>query len=210
MLSVKTVKIKTMTIEQILFLVITYLIAAIPFGLVITKIFTGKDIRTVGSRNIGATNVTRIAGKKLGLVTLILDALKGAAMVLIAQFMQFESEDTQLFFVLVAAIAVIGHVFPVYLKFKGGKGVATTLAVILALNPVVGLMTIIVWISTFVTVKISSVSSLVSSFSTIFISYYYLGLSYQTLLFVFLFFVILFRHKENITRLIKGEEKTIK
>src|SRR3989338_2181706 len=105
---------------QLLFLIVTYFIAAIPFGLILTKKYLGKDIRESGSGNIGATNVARIAGKKLGVLTLLLDAFKGMIMVIAARFFFFESQFLHLFLVLVCAVAVLGHIYPIYLKFKGG------------------------------------------------------------------------------------------
>lgn len=194
---------------QFLFLILTYFIAAIPFGLVLTKVFTGKDIRQFGSKNIGATNVTRVAGKKLGFATLILDALKGAIMVIIARFSFVNSGHLHLFLVLVSAVSVIGHIYPIYLNYKGGKGVATTLAVLFALDSTVGFLTIIFWIMAFCLFRISSVASMVAAFSSIVISTSYDAPIEQVLLCWFLFIVILIRHKENISRLLLGKEKPI-
>lgn len=208
-----------MNIAQILFLTTTYLIAAIPFGLLLTKIFIDKDIRKEGSKNIGATNVTRIAGKKLGLATLILDASKGAIMIIIARIIFKNAQNLELILILSAGIAVIAHIYPIYLKFKGGKGVATTIAVIIALNPFIGLIVCLVWVASYKIFRISSISSLLSTFSSIIASFftqtdkssYILNfLSTQTVLFFVLFILILIRHKTNISRLIKGQEKQIK
>ena len=199
----------TISIYQILFLVLTYLIAAIPFGLVLAKIFTKTDIRTLGSKNIGATNVARVLGKKIGFATLVLDGLKGAIMIIIARFTFFEAHDLHLFLGLVAAIAVIGHVYPVYLSFKGGKGVATTVAVLLALDPLVGVLVICVWIIIFCLFRTSSISSLIGAFSSIFLSLFMNAPISQIVVCSFLFFIILIRHKENISRLLAGEEKKL-
>ncbi len=195
---------------QFLFLVLTYLIASIPFGLVLAKVFAKKDIREFGSKNIGATNVTRVLGKKLGLITLILDGLKGALMVIIARFNFGDSGDLHLFLVLVAAVSVIGHIYPIYLNFKGGKGVATAIAVLFALDPSIGFLMICFWILSFSLFKISSVSSLVSIFSSIILSWSYESPASQIVFCWFLFFLILIRHKENIVRLLTGEEKKLK
>ena len=192
---------------QFLFLVLTYLIAAIPFGLVLTKIFAKKDVREFGSGNIGATNVVRVAGKKIGLLTLILDGLKGAIMVVIARFTFADASGLHIFLVLVGTVAVIGHVYPVYLNFKGGKGVATTLAVLLALDLNIGLSVIGIWALTFAIFRTSSISSIAAIFSSIILSICY-GTSISQILFcIFLFALILYRHKENLERLIAGKEK---
>jgi len=192
---------------QFLFLVLTYLIAAIPFGLVLTKIFVKKDVREFGSGNIGATNVVRVAGKKIGLLTLILDGFKGAVMVVIARFTFADASGLHIFLVLVGMVAVIAHVYPVYLNFKGGKGVATTIAVLLALDLNIGLSVIGIWALTFAIFRTSSISSIAAIFSSIILSICY-GTSISQILFcIFLFALILYRHKENLERLIAGKEK---
>jgi glycerol-3-phosphate acyltransferase PlsY len=192
---------------QFLFLVLTYLIAAIPFGLVLTKIFAKKDVREFGSGNIGATNVVRVAGKKIGLLTLILDGFKGAIMVVIARFTFADASGLHIFLVLVGTVAVTAHIYPVYLNFKGGKGVATTLAVLLALDLNIGLSVIGIWALTFAIFRTSSISSIAAIFSSIILSICY-GTSISQILFcIFLFALILYRHKENLERLIAGKEK---
>ncbi len=192
---------------QLLFLILTYLIAAIPFGLVLTKIFVKKDVREFGSGNIGATNVVRVAGKKIGLLTLILDGLKGAIMVVIARFTFADASGLHIFLVLVGMVAVIAHVYPIYLNFKGGKGVATTLAVLLAIDLNIGLSVIGIWALTFAISRTSSISSIAAIFSSIILSICY-GTSISQILFcIFLFALILYRHKENLERLIAGKEK---
>lgn len=197
-------------IEQISFLILTYFICSIPFGLVLAKKFAGKDVRSLGSKNIGATNVARVAGKKLGLVTLILDGFKGAIMVILARFLFANSPDLHLFLTLTAAISVIGHIYPIYLKFKGGKGVATTIAVLFALDIFVGALVACIWVIIFILLRISSISSLVAIFSSAIISWQSGAPQSQTIFCSLLFLLILYRHKENIHRMIKGEEKQIK
>ena len=110
---------------QFLFLIITYLISAIPFGLIFGKVFAKVDIREFGSKNIGATNATRILGKKLGFLTLIFDSLKGTIMVIIGRFSFYESNHLHLFLVLVSFVAICAHIYPIYLKFKGGTDTQT-------------------------------------------------------------------------------------
>lgn len=195
-------------LHQLLFLALTYAIAAIPFGLVLAKIFAKTDIRELGSKNIGATNVARVVGKKLGFLTLILDGSKGAVMVIIARCSFVEIDNLHLFLALVALVSVIGHVFPVYLRFKGGKGVATTIAVILALDFKVGFFIIVFWIVSFCIFRISSVSSLLAIASSIVLSYNYEAPIEQIILCWILFIIVLIRHKENIMRLLLGEESS--
>ena len=192
---------------QFLFLILTYFIAAIPFGLVLTKIFTGKDIREHGSKNIGATNVARIAGKKIGFFTLILDGLKGAIMVIIGRFSFVDANYLHLFLVLVAVIAVTAHIYPIYLNYKGGKGVATAIATLFALDFAVGLLVVCFWIMAFCLFRISSVSSLVAIFSSIILSWSYSAPPEQIIFCWFLFILIVIRHRENISRLLDGKEK---
>ena len=194
---------------QLLFLILTYFIAAIPFGLVLTKVFANKDIREFGSKNIGATNVTRIAGKKLGFATLILDGLKGAIMLVVARFIFFESSYLHFYLVLVSAVAVVGHIYPIYLNYKGGKGVATSIATLLALDFTVGFLTICFWIMFFSLTRISAVASLIAIFSSIILSWAYDAPASQTIFCAFLFILILVRHKENIARMLMGEEKKL-
>ncbi len=195
---------------QVTFLVLTYLISAIPFGLLLTKVFLNKDIREFGSKNIGATNVTRVAGKKLGLATLILDGAKGAIMVIIARFVFSDSANLHLCLVLVALIAVLGHIYPVYLNFKGGKGVATTIAVFYALDLKLGFLVTVVWLISFLLFRISSLSSLLAVASSVFLSKYCEAPFEQIIFCTILFVIVAFRHKENISRLLKGEEKGFK
>lgn len=194
----------------ILFFVFTYLIASIPFGLVLSKIFSKTDIRNHGSKNIGATNVTRVLGKKLGFCTLMLDALKGIIMIILAKLILSPSPFIlERVLILTALIAVIGHIFPIYLKFKGGKGVATTIAVILAINPLLGLCCIIIWIAIFLLTRISAIASISSILAvTLFTIYDYTNPE-QILLLTTLSILILARHKENITRLKNGKENRI-
>ena len=194
---------------QFLFLVLTYFIAAIPFGLVIAKVFAKTDIRQLGSKNIGATNVARVVGKKLGFITLILDGMKGAVMVIVARFNFSELSNLHLFLVLVAATAVLAHVYPIYLRFKGGKGVATAIAVLFALDFSVGFLVLCFWIMSFCLFRISAVSSLISIFFSIIFSMIFDAPLVQICFCWFLFILILIRHKENIIRLLAGEEKKL-
>src|SRR5262249_59467013 len=127
-----------MTLPEVVSLIIAYLLGSIPFGFLIVKLTRGADIRETGSGGTGATNVSRKAGKAAGVVTLALDALKGAAAVLVARWLTDET-GTPWIVAAAAVLAVVGHCFPVWLKFKAGKGVATGLGVFLAITPWAGL-----------------------------------------------------------------------
>ena len=192
-----------MDINLIIVAIYSYLLGSIPFGLVLTKIFLKKDIRTVGSGNIGTTNVLRTGNKFLATTTLILDLLKGYVSVFITIY-YFESLTS-----LSALICFIGHIFPIWLKFKGGKGVATYLGVILALSYKLFLIFGIAWVSLSLLFRFASLSSMISALIVFLYAYFY-EININTLI-LFLFFVmILFTHKENILRLKNSTENKIK
>jgi glycerol-3-phosphate acyltransferase PlsY len=192
---------------QILFLVASYLICAVPFGFILVKIFAKKDIREFGSKNIGATNVARVYGKKLGLATLLLDGFKGAIMIILARFIFSTLNNLNLFLMITAFVAVSAHIYPIYLNFKGGKGVSTTIATLLAIDPVVGVVSVLAWFVSFLIFRTSSISSIISVFSSIVFSIIFNPNTEQTILCIALFCMVLIRHKENIARIISGEEK---
>ena len=143
--------------EYILVIFFSYLSGSIPFGLILTKFFGGKDLRKIGSGNIGATNVLRAGSKVVGYATLILDILKAITPVI---YVKFNFPD---FLYIASLCAFLGHVFPVWLKFKGGKGVATYLGILFAINIYFGLVFIISWLIVFAISRFSSLSSLVAS-----------------------------------------------
>ncbi len=138
-------------------IVIAYCLGSIPFGLLLTKLFGLGDIRKIGSGNIGATNVMRTGHKFLGVTVLLLDAAKGFAAVWIAQLIYNPSIAP-----IAGLFAILGHIFPLWLRFKGGKGVATTIGVFFALNPVLGIAVCIFWLAIFSITRISSVASLMA------------------------------------------------
>ncbi len=192
-----------MDINLIIVAVYSYLLGSIPFGLLLTKIFLKKDIRTVGSGNIGTTNVLRTGNKFLAVATLFLDMLKGYISVYITM-LYFEN-----FTSLSALICFMGHIFPIWLKFKGGKGVATYLGVILALSYKFFLIFGISWISLSLLLRFASLSSMISSL-IVFLYAYFFEIN-NSILILFIFFVmILFTHKENILRLKSSTENKIK
>ena len=192
-----------MDINLFIVAVYSYLLGSIPFGLLLAKIFLKKDIRTVGSGNIGATNVLRTGNKFLAIATLFLDLLKGYISVFITMF-YFESLTS-----LSALICFIGHIFPIWLKFKGGKGVATYLGVILALSYKFFLIFGISWISISLLFRFASLSSMISAL-IVFLYAYFFEIN-DNILILFIFFVmILYTHKENIIRLKNSTENKIK
>jgi glycerol-3-phosphate acyltransferase PlsY len=194
-------------VENLIFGLFTYFFSSIPFGLVIGKIFYNKDIRLEGSKNIGATNVLRLCGKTAGFFTFLLDGLKGAIPVILAKHFL----GGQIFY-LVGLVAILGHIFPIYLKFKGGKGVATTLLVLFAIDVKFGGLALLIWVLSFVLFGFSSLSSiLMSVLLVLFSASYSLNTGdYYLLLFNIIFtLLILFKHKENIKRLITKQEPKV-
>ena len=183
--------------------IISYLMGSIPFGLILTKIFLKKDIREVGSGNIGATNVLRTGNKSIGYITLVLHVLKAIIPVI---YVKLNYPD---YLFISSLCAFLGHVFPVWLKFKGGKGVATYLGILFAINIYLGLIFIIIWLIIFVFSKFSSLSSLVASLS---IPIYLLVLAQydQVIFFTIMFVLVFFTHRENIKRLKNNEETKTK
>jgi glycerol-3-phosphate acyltransferase PlsY len=189
-----------MEINFIVYLIITYLLGSIPFGLIISKLF-GKDIRKEGSGNIGATNVARVLGKKAGLLVLILDMLKGFLPIYIAKYIF----DTKLVSLLAIA-SVIGHCFSIFLKFKGGKGVATAIGVLLALSSKAALIVIMFWLGVFlVSGYVSFASMLSASISWVIINFIENN-TYFTYAAFIIGLIIILKHKDNLDRLLKGTE----
>ena len=180
--------------------IISYLMGSIPFGFILTKIFLKKDIREIGSGNIGATNALRTGNKTIGYSTLVLDILKAVTPVI---YVKIFYQD---FLYIASLCAFLGHVFPIWLKFKGGKGVATYVGILFAINNYFGIIFIISWFVTFFISKYSSLSSLVGAAS---IPIYLLILTQfdQGIFFTIMFVLIFFTHRENIKRL-KNKEET--
>ena len=184
--------------DYIVTALISYLFGSIPFGYLFTKILLKKDIRNVGSGNIGATNVLRTGNKSLGYLTLILDIAKAVVPVI---YIKFNYPDL----VYISALcAFLGHLFPIWLKFKGGKGVATFVGILISINIYYALVFGIVWIITFIISRYSSLSSLFASIS---IPIYLLIINQSNIIFFIIMFVLIFyTHRENIKRLINKEE----
>ena len=183
--------------------IISYLMGSVPFGFILTKIFLKKDIREIGSGNIGATNALRTGNKTIGYSTLVLDILKAVAPVI---YVKIFYQD---FLYIASLCAFLGHVFPIWLKFKGGKGVATYVGILFAINIYFGIIFTISWFITFFISKYSSLSSLVGAAS---IPIYLLILTQfdQGIFFTIMFVLIFFTHRENIKRLKNNEETKTK
>jgi glycerol-3-phosphate acyltransferase PlsY len=183
-------------------LALGYLLGSIPFGFILTSLAGTPDLRTVGSGNIGATNVLRTGRKGLAAATLLLDALKGTAAVLIASAFGFG-------FALAAAVgAFLGHLFPVWLRFKGGKGVATYIGILIGLLWPAAIFFCAVWIVVAVVTRYSSLSALVASALTPAFIWYEAGPA-AALLFAALSVVLWIKHRKNISRLLAGSEGKI-
>ncbi len=204
-----------MTLVYVLILIAAFLMGSLPTGYLVAK-SKGIDIKTVGSGNIGATNVTRAMGKGWGAFVLVIDALKGFLPVLFVK-LYFRSLAQPDFYALMAVtgiLAVAGHVFTPFLKFKGGKGIATTLGMLIAIDPVFALVVLIVWLAAFLITRVSSVGALSAALSLPFIAWFlYHNKAVMDVMITFAAFMtvfLLFTHRENIKRLYLGEEKPFK
>ena len=204
-----------MLMEILLVAFSSYFCGSIPFGLILTKVFNDKDIRNIGSKNIGATNVLRTGNKYLALSTLVLDIFKGYFSVIITQ--QYFPELIRLS----ALLVFLGHLFPIWLKFKGGKGVATFIGILFALSYSLTLLFILTWITVALIFKYSSLSSIFASITVFVISFIKENVikvfdpnisninDIKLLLFIFLILII-YTHKNNISNLINRTEHKIK
>ena len=191
-----------------------YLIGSVPFGLVLTKMSGLGDIRNIGSGNIGATNVLRTGNKKIAFLTLILDGSKGAlALFLYTSILTNTSilnlYNYELIMSVVAISSILGHCFPIWLNFKGGKGVATGFGTILFLNLIVGIIALIIWILIAKLFKISSMSALISYFLIPFLMIFNSAENYFIIASIFISSICWFQHRENIKRLLNRTEPKI-
>lgn len=198
-----------------LLLGLSYLSGSIPFGLLIAKAVRGIDIREHGSRNIGTTNVMRVVSKKWGIFVLFLDALKGFLPVLYLPGALPENSPISQFTLqwLLGITAILGHSFPVWLKFRGGKGVATSLGAFLAIAPASTAVTFLLWVAVFFLFRIISLASLAAALffpAVVWVTYRHLsGHLPLTIISLLLTLFIFFTHRNNIGRLLKGEEKKL-
>ena len=195
----------TQVLPMLLLGVAAYLFGSIPFGLVFTKLFEGKDLRQMGSGNIGATNVMRTGRKSLALATLICDAGKVALMIALTK--HFHHTQTSVLWV--ASLGILGHLFPLWLSFKGGKGVASAAGAVLVLSWPVGVAAILTWLLVFLITRLSSLSAIAALALAPIVSYALAEPAPLTLWLLGLCALILVKHKENIMRLIQGQEGKI-
>ena len=188
--------------EILIISILSYLIGSIPFGFLLTKFFLKKDIRNIGSGNIGATNVLRTGNKTIGYTTLLLDIVKAVIPII---YIKLNYPN----FIFIASLCIfLGHVFPIWLKFKGGKGVATYVGILFSINLYIGLVFIGIWFLTFLISKYSSLSSL---FASLTIPIYLFIFTNQNFIFFSIMFILIFyTHRENIKRLKNKEESKTK
>ena len=188
--------------EVLIISILSYLMGSVPFGFILTKVFLKKDIRDIGSGNIGATNALRAGNKSLGYGTLFLDIIKAIIPVV---YVKLNYPD----YIFIASLCVfLGHIFPIWLKFKGGKGVATYVGILFSINLTIGFVFIGVWFFTFLISKYSSLSSLFGSLS---VPIYLFFFTNQNLIFFSIIFILLlYTHRENVKRLKNKEESKTK
>lgn len=194
-------------IEAVIWVVAAYLIGSISFGIIISKVYGLPDPRTVGSGNIGATNVARSGKKSAAILTLLGDAFKG-------WFPVWMSLQANMLMWVVAAVALavfLGHLYPIYHKFKGGKGVATALGVMLGISGWLALSSVLVWVLVFAVSRISSLAALVAAIASPFLAWYFLSPYpvYVGVVLVMAIFLVI-RHKSNIQKLLAGTESSFK
>ena len=197
-----------MLVNNLLLIILFYLIGSLPFALILTKLSGFGDIRNIGSGNIGATNVLRTGNKLLAIIVLSLDILKGLIPYLIINI--YFNELSLLNKIFLCHFAVLGHIYPIWLKFKGGKGVATYIGFLFGLNPYIAISFLLIWLVVAYTSKYSSLGSLVGIFVA---PAYFIFINFNfniSIFFIYLTFVIVIKHKENIKRLINKTESKIK
>lgn len=195
-----------MNLEIIVLIIIAYLIGSIPTGILVAKISGAPDPRTIGSGNIGATNVMRTAGKGAAIITLLSDILKGALPVIIAKYFFGSSA---IIISLTAFAAFFGHIFPLFLGFKGGKGVATCLGVYLSIAPIQAIIALAVFVLIVGITRYVSLGSIVSPFLIIILFWFFPYTKAYIPLAIAIFLLVLIRHAENVKRLLKGTENKI-
>jgi len=195
-------------ITNISLIIIFYLVGSLPFALILTKLSGFGDIRNIGSGNVGATNVLRTGNKYLAFIVLSLDIIKGFIPLII---LQVYFEDLSLLNkIIVGHFAIIGHIFPIWLKFKGGKGVATYIGFLFSINPYIGLLFLILWMAVALTTKYSSLGSLIAILvAPIYFNFINFNL-FIGIFFIYLSLIIYLKHSENIKRLLNKTESKIK
>ncbi len=199
-----------MILEIIIVILAAYLIGSIPTGYIIVKMFTGQDIRTIGSGSTGATNVKRVMGKKWFFIVMILDAIKGALPVILAKIFTTSFAEIGLLPVLAAVAVIVGHSKSIFLRFTGGKSVASGVGTILALNWQVGLIIAVIWaVITYVS-KYVSLGSIIALFISPFLMWFFDAPAAYIVYCALGAVYIIYLHRENIKRLIRGEENKVR
>jgi glycerol-3-phosphate acyltransferase PlsY len=193
-------------INQILLISIAYLIGSLSFGIIVSKLLNLKDPRTIGSKNPGATNVMRSGNKLAAILTLLGDIFKATLVVKIAILLDLKDVETMQ----ICLAVLIGHSYPIYYKFKGGKGVATALGILLAINWILALSVICIWLAIFSIWRYSSLAAIIASLCVSIFSYFLNETSYVLLTNIFITSLIIFNHRTNIRNLIKGIEPGFK
>lgn len=196
-------------IEFIAALIVAYLIGSISFAVVVSKFSGLADPRTYGSKNPGATNVLRSGNKKAAIFTLLGDALKGTVAVCLAVYYQEALDLSRNDIAWVGLSAFVGHLYPIFFKFEGGKGVATALGVLLGLNWILGLATAVTWIVIAYFFRYSSLAALVASVFAVFYNFLLFGANGQAAAILIMSALLIYRHKQNIANLIAGKEGKI-
>jgi acyl phosphate:glycerol-3-phosphate acyltransferase len=193
-------------INQITPVLMAYFIGSLSFGIIISYFFKLSDPRTTGSGNPGATNVMRTGNKVAALLTLLGDMLKATIVITVANYMNL----SEIHLVVISIAVLLGHIFPVYYGFRGGKGVATALGILLGINWMLALAVFFVWLFVFTIWRFSSLAAIVATFTAPIISYY-LGFSSEILwLNIIISTIVIYRHKANITNLLNGKEHRFK
>lgn len=189
--------------------ILSYLIGSVPTAYIITKKIKGEDIRKFGSGNIGATNAARVLGLKMGLIVAVVDILKGYFAVILIQLMLPQQTSLYIIFLL-AAIVIIGHNFSIFLKFSGGKGVATTIGIVMNIFPIGFLILTVIWFLITIITRYVSLASIMAAVSLVFSSYFLKDSSAYFYFMIILAIGVIFTHRENIARLLAGTENRMK
>jgi glycerol-3-phosphate acyltransferase PlsY len=194
-----------MNFAALTIIILAYLVGSIPFGLILSKVFASTDIRSAGSGNIGATNVMRVLGKKLGVLTLIFDILKGALFVILAEVVT----HSEMWASLAGLAAFLGHLYPIYLKFRGGKGVATSVGIFLFLAPYAFLVDMVIFLLMVYQTRYVSLGSIIAAALLPVILLVFSSSYVYVILAVIMGGFIILRHRDNIQRLRQGRENKI-
>ncbi len=191
-------------------MLIGYIFGSIPYGFLLVKYIKKTNIQTQGSKNIGATNVLRVAGKKIAIITLLLDLFKGYIAIIIAVNLFKNGTNAHHIAFIAGVSSILGHMFPVWLKFQGGKGIATFIGILLYLSPILFIIMVLGWLFCYYMFQISSLSALIAVSATFISGFIFNDYFYDNLYFFLMYLLIIYKHKDNIIRLVNKEESAIK